>query len=280
MKLCRFDHDRLGVIVGCEIADVSAVLDALPALRWAPPRGDPLLAHLDTLRPRIEQLMPRAPRRSLEDVRLEAPVASPPRVLGVRVNYAQRLEAAGDLAEATQDLAAAPEFFVKSSASLAGAADGIELRFPQRRCDHEVELVVVIGRQADRVSPAEALACVAGYCIGVDVTMRGDEERGLRKSLDSFTVIGPWLVTADEVPEPGTLAIELAVDGEVRQRGNTREMRHGVTQLVAHASRYFPLLPGDLILTGTPAGVGPLAPRDELRCTIERIGTLHTRVRG
>jgi 2-keto-4-pentenoate hydratase/2-oxohepta-3-ene-1,7-dioic acid hydratase in catechol pathway len=272
MKLCRFDQDRLGVVLGDEVADVTEVLQSLPVPGALASRGDPVIAGLESLRPDIARVLDRAPRRPLQGVRLEAPVARPARVIGVRVNYAQ---SAG-----TSEPAATPEFFVKSSASLAGAADGIELRFPDRRCDHEVELVVVIGRRADRVPEASACEHVAGYCIGLDITLRGSEERGLRKSLDSFTLIGPWLVTADEVEDAGSLGIELEVNGETRQHGNTREMRHGIEKLIACASEYFPLLPGDLIMTGTPAGVGPLAAGDELRCSIERIGSMVTRVRG
>jgi 2-keto-4-pentenoate hydratase/2-oxohepta-3-ene-1,7-dioic acid hydratase in catechol pathway len=272
MKLCRFDHDRLGLVLGDEVADVTEALDSLPALRWPATHGAALVAGLGALRPRIEQLSAAAARRPLGGLRLDAPVADPARILGVRTNYPQP----GEVPNAP---AAGPEFFVKSSASLAGPHDGIDLRLPGRRCDHEIELAVVIGSRADRVAAAVAHEFIAGFCVGLDITLRGSEERGLRKSLDSFTLLGPWLTTAEEVPDPGELAIALEVNGEVRQSGSTREMRHGVRELVARASSYFALLPGDVILTGTPTGVGPLAPGDELRCTIERLGTMVTRVR-
>jgi len=221
------------------------------------------VANLPDLRPWIEAALTSAPVLELDNVRLRSPVANPGKVIAVRSNYP-----GADPASATAAVAG-PELFLKSPSSVAGASDGIDLRFPGRQVDHEVELVVVIGR----------LASIAGFCVGIDVTMRGPEDRGLRKSLDGFTVLGPWLVTPDEVGDAGQLGIELAVNGELRQRGNTAQMRHGIAALVAAAASYFVLNPGDVIMTGTPAGVGPLARGDAIRCTIERVGTMHVPVR-
>ena len=253
--------------------DVTPVLERLPAQRWPMPAGDALIAHLTGLRPWIEATRAAAPALELERVSLRSPVANPGKVIAVRGNYSG--EDAGDAAATPAE----PELFLKAASSVAGPGDGLELRLPGRRVDHEVELVAVIGRRVD--GPAQALqhGVVAGYCIGIDVTMRGAEDRGLRKSLDGFAILGPWLTTADELPEPACLQIELSVNGELRQRGNTSQLMHGVPALLAAAASYFALQPGDLLMTGTPPGVRPLERGDVIRCTIDRLGALRVEVR-
>jgi len=269
LKLCRFDADRLGVVEDDCIRDVSPVLDLLPVPRWGAPAGDVLVAHLDLLRPAIDAALVGAPRIALDQVRLLSPVASPGKVVAVRRNY--RVDGEGDSGSA--------ELFLKASSSVAGPADGIALRFPGRRVDHEVELVAVVGRTIDRASPGEACAAVAGYCIGIDVTLRGTEDRGLRKSLDGYTLLGPWLTTADEASGVADAGITLAVNGRLRQQGRTSQMARGVAELLASASEYFALRPGDVVLTGTPAGVGPLAPGDRIECAITGLGSMQVAVR-
>jgi 2-keto-4-pentenoate hydratase/2-oxohepta-3-ene-1,7-dioic acid hydratase in catechol pathway len=252
---------------------VTQVLERLPLHRWPAPAFDAFIAHLADLRPWIEAARAGSPAIELERVSLRAPVANPGKVVAVRGNY--RGGASGETAAASSD----PELFLKATSSVAGPGDGIELRWQGRRVDHEVELVAVIGRRVD--GPAEALqhGVVAGYCVGIDVTMRGSEDRGLRKSLDGFTVLGPWLTTADEVADPGGLAIELAINGEVRQRGDTSQLLNGVPALLAAAASYFTLQPGDILMTGTPPGVGPLERGDVVRCSIDRLGTMRAEVR-
>ncbi len=131
------------------------------------------------------------------------------------------------------------------------------LRVPDRRTDHEVELAFVIGRTASRVPRTEALRYVAGYAIGLDISIRGTEDKSCRKSADTYSVLGPWLVTADEIAEPGALDLELRVNGERRQYSNTRHMTLGVAELVEMASSFYTLHPGDVVFTGTPEGVSP-----------------------
>jgi 2-keto-4-pentenoate hydratase/2-oxohepta-3-ene-1,7-dioic acid hydratase in catechol pathway len=170
--------------------------------------------------------------------------------------------------------------FLKANGSLAGAADGIALRMMERQIDYEVELGVVIGRQAAGVTREEALQYVAGYAVALDITPHGKEERSLRKSCETYTILGPWLVTADEISEPGNLDLTLDVNGERRQQGNTRQMIRDVPGLIELASSFYTLYPGDIFLSGTPAGVGPLKPGDDLVATIEKIGTMSVRVRA
>jgi len=273
LKLCRFDADRLGVVEGACVRDVTQVLERLPAHRWPSPASDALVAHLGELRPLIEAACERAPAIDPARVSLRAPVANPGKLIAVRSNYC------GADDEGAGNLPAAPDLFLKAASSVAGPADGLELRLPGRRVDHEVELVAIVGRPVTRASDAALPGVVAGYCIGIDVTMRGPEDRGLRKSLDGFSVLGPWLTTADEVGDPGRLEVELAVNGQVRQHGSTSKLLHGVPALLAAAAGYVTLQPGDLVMTGTPPGVGPLERGDVVRCCIERLGTMLVEVR-
>ena len=161
-----------------------------------------------------------------------------------------------------------------------GVGEGVNIVMPERRTDHEVELAVVIGREAKNVSAADALNYVAGYSIGLDITIRGPEERSLRKSPDTYSLLGPCLVTADEVPQPGELDLEMRVGDEVRQRSNTRELILGVAELIEFASRFYTLHPGDVIFTGTPEGVGPIRAGEEMCARVEGIGEVRVQVRA
>ena len=126
---------------------------------------------------------------------------------------------------------------------------------------------------------SDALSYVAGYTIGLDITIRGPEERSLRKSLDSYSVLGPWLVTADEFGDPSDHEMTLHVDGELRQHANTRDLIMDVAELIAFASSYYTLMPGDVIFTGTPEGVGPIRPGNRIDAQIRGIGSLTMEVR-
>lgn len=276
MKLCRFDEGRLGLVEGNDVLDVTAALEVLPALRWPLPREDVLIAHLPLVCAAAARLRGHAVRVPLERVRLLSPVANPPRIIGAPINYRDHLE------ESSKDAAIAAGraitsihdwgLFLKSPTSLVGFGEQIVLRNPDRRNDHECELAVVIGRHCSQVARADAMACVAGYSIGLDMTTRGPEFQCWRKSIDTYSVLGPWLVTADEIPDPGVLDLELRVNGEQRQRSNTRDLVLDVPGLIEMASRNYDLWPGDVIMTGTPAGVGPVQPGDEIVASIHGIG--------
>ena len=253
--------------------DVTPVLERLPAQRWPAPMGDALIAHLPGLRPWIEAASVAAPAIDLGRVSLRSPVANPGKVVAVRGNYR------GTGVDDANSPPPGPAFFLKAASSVAGPGDGLELRLPGRRVDHEVEMVAIVGRPVAGAADAARPNVVAGYCIGIDVTMRGPEDRGLRKSLDGFTVLGPWLTTADEIADPDRLDVELSVNGEPRQRGSTSRLLHGVPRLLAAAASYFTLHPGDILMTGTPPGVGPLGRGDVVHCCIDRLGTLRVEVR-
>jgi 2-keto-4-pentenoate hydratase/2-oxohepta-3-ene-1,7-dioic acid hydratase in catechol pathway len=284
MKLCRFAEDRVGLVRGDEVFDVTAALAVLPAHRYPLPRHDPLIAHLADLAGGLAQATERARPIPLADVALLSPIANPGKIVAAPVNYKKHLEEArADAAihhqkqvEEIQKIG----LFLKASSSVVGPSEGIAVRHPDRRTDHEIELAVVIGKRADRVAKERAFDYVAGYCIGFDITVRGPEERSLRKSIDSYTVLGPWFVTADEVSDPAALDLELKVNGETRQRANTRDLIIPIPELIAFASSFYTLMPGDVLLTGTPEGVGPIAPGDVLDASISGIGAMQVRVRA
>ncbi|MHA6692993.1 fumarylacetoacetate hydrolase family protein [Devosia sp. A449] len=282
MQICRFNDNRLGVVRDNRVYDVSAVLDRLPVFRYPLPEHDPLIAALPELRPIIEAMLAGAHSVDLASVRLLPPVASPRKIVAAPVNYRKHIEEArSDAAihhhQTILDIDRAG-LFLKATSSLIGPSDPVMIRHADRRNDHEIELVAVIGKTADRVTPEEALAYVAGYCVGLDMTVRGTEERSMRKSVDTFSVIGPWMVTADEIADPGQLGLELRVNGELRQQASTADLLRDLPSLIALASSFYTLRPGDLLFTGTPEGVGAVKPGDTITAWIESIGTMQVAV--
>jgi 2-keto-4-pentenoate hydratase/2-oxohepta-3-ene-1,7-dioic acid hydratase in catechol pathway len=274
MRLCRFGENRLGVVEGNQLRDVTAALDAIPASRYPFPPGDMLIANLEKVNARARELAKTAAQMPIDSQALLSPVANPSKIIGAPMNYRTGQDETAVAAALSLGL------FLKANGSLAGASEGIALRMMERQIDYEVELGVVIGKQASNVKRDEALKYVAGYAVALDITPHGKEERSLRKSCETYTVLGPWLVTADEIPEPGNLDLQLVVNGERRQQGNTRQMIRDVPGLIEYASSFYTLYPGDIFLSGTPAGVGPLKPGDELVATIEKIGTMKVSVRA
>jgi 2-keto-4-pentenoate hydratase/2-oxohepta-3-ene-1,7-dioic acid hydratase in catechol pathway len=286
MRFCRFDDNRLGVVDGAVVRDVTAALDVLPSQAYPFPAHDLLVEHLDTITERVRVLLRNARTFPIDSVTLLSPVANPGKIVAAPVNYEKhRIEASTDPGLHGNNPGSAfnihtAGLFLKSTSSLVGPGQGVVIRRPDRRTDHEVELVIVIGKQADRVARANAMAHVAGYAIGLDISIRGSEDRSFRKSPDTYSVVGPWLVTPDEIPDPGSLDLQIAVNGEVRQQSNTRHMILSVAELIEMASSMYTLHPGDLIFTGTPEGVSPIYPGDSILATIGRIGTMAVAVRA
>jgi 2-keto-4-pentenoate hydratase/2-oxohepta-3-ene-1,7-dioic acid hydratase in catechol pathway len=282
MRFCRFNDNRLGVVRDELVHDVTAVLDGLPALRWPTPPGDHFFNHFDALRPQMQARADQVPGTSIESVKLLSPVANPGKIVAAPVNYALHLdESRADKAInfGTQVKTIADYgVFLKATSSVIGASQTVMADWPDRRIDHEVELALVIGRKGFRIPESQALSHVAGYMIGLDMTIRGTEDRSFRKSLDTFTVLGPWLVTADELGDPSQLDLEITVNGQPRQKSNTALLIWNVQKLIAYASQAYTLYPGDVIMTGTPEGVAPVVPGDTMRARIERIGQMQVAV--
>ena len=286
MRFCRFNDNRLGLVEGSSVRDVTAALDVLPAARYPYPTHDVFIARLDEVAARAKALAASAPVLALDGVKLLSPVANPGKLVAAPVNYEKHLAEVKSDASLHQNTAShtmtihKAGVFLKATSSLAGPGEGVALRVPDRRTDHEVELAFVIGRTASRVPRTEALRYVAGYAIGLDISIRGTEDKSFRKSADTYSVLGPWLVTADEIADPGALDLELRVNGERRQYANTSEMTLGVAELIEMASSFYTLYPGDVVFTGTPAGVSPIDPGDEIVATIQGIGSMRVAVRA
>jgi 2,4-diketo-3-deoxy-L-fuconate hydrolase len=270
MRLCRFEDNRLGLVEGDRVRDVTVALDVLPAYRYPFPPGDLLIAHLGEVISRAITLstlpMP------MDGLHLLSPVANPSKIIGAPMNYRTGQD------EAAIANAMSIGLFLKANGSLSGPSDGIALRMTERQIDHEVELGVVIGKEGRDIRRGDALTHVAGYAVALDITPHGKEERSLRKSCETYTVLGPWLVTADEIPNPANLKLQLDVNGQRRQEGNTNQMIRDVAGMIEYASSFYTLYPGDIFLSGTPAGVGPMQPGDEIVATIEKVGSMRVRV--
>lgn len=284
MRFCRYDDDRLGLVDGQSVHDVTAALDGLAPLRWPLPHGDHFMRHFDRLRPEMERLAKDAPARPVSEVRLKSPIANPSKIIGAPVNYQLHLDESRADAGINfgSQIKTIDEYglFLKATSSLIGPSEGVVADWSERRTDHEIELAAVIGREGFRIPQDQALSHVAGYAIGFDMTIRGTEDRSYRKSLDTFTVLGPWVVTADEVGDADALDFELKVNGKTRQKSNTSMLIYDIARLIAYASKAYTLYPGDLLLTGTPEGVAPVVPGDTMHAWIDRIGSMEIAVRG
>lgn len=278
MRICRFNEERLGVVRDDLVFDVTEVLTRLPKHTYPYPTYDLLIANLSSLRPHIEELANKKNGVPVDSVALQSPVANPGKLIAAPVNYVKHLEEARadvGLHHNTQIKAIREMgFFLKATSSLIGASGAVQIRFPDRRNDHEIELAVIIGRKANRVSADEALDYVAGYCIGLDMTVRGPEERSLRKSVDTYSVLGPWIVTTDELRSPADVELELTVNGQTRQKANTRDLVLSVAELIEFATCFYTLHPGDVIFTGTPEGVGPVVAGDKIVAKLSGIGSM------
>ncbi len=255
--------------------DVTAALDELPPYHYPLPPGDMLIANLEKVMARARAIATTDAPMPVDGLKLLSPVANPSKIIGAPVNYRKGGEDAAAIAAAMSI-----GLFLKANSSLAGPADGIALRMMERQIDYEVELAVIVGTQGSDIPRSEALKYVAGYAVALDITPHGKEERSLRKSCETYSVVGPWLVTADEIPDPGNLDLQLEVNGELRQKGNTRQMIRDVAALIEYASSFYTLYPGDIFLSGTPAGAGPVRPGDELVASVEKIGTMRVSVRA
>lgn len=232
-------------------------------------------------------------RRSMRDVRVLAPLLAPGKVIAAAANYQEHVKEAG--LRARDEKTATPRLFLKPDTAITGPDAPVVLNPITLQLDWEVEIAVVVGSQARAVSVEEALGHVFGYATSNDISARsldlGAERDGEAwtgffdwlegKWLDGSAPIGPYLVTADEVPDPQALELTLTVNGRVMQRGSSADMVHSVAELVSFSSRLMTLNPGDVILTGTPSGVGAtsstfLQPGDSMVAEVQGLGSLRT----
>lgn len=255
MKIARFSHEG---------ALAFGILDA-DEREWVVLSGDPMYSGYETTGERVK----------LTDATLLAPVLPRSKVIGIGRNYHEHA------AEMGSEAPAEPLMFLKPNTSVIGPDDAIVLPPQSTRVEHEGELVVVIGKIAKDVEVENALESVFGYTVGNDVTardlQRADGQWARAKGFDTFCPLGPVIETEFD---GASATIETKVNGDVRQSGRIADLIHGIPQLVAYASSVWTLLPGDVIMTGTPAGVGPLVAGDRVEVTVSGIGTLSNPVRA
>ncbi len=277
MRLYVFDDHRLGVQARADaIVDITSLVsgDVSPHDRMTA-----LICNWDNLEGAVSRAAGEAHVDHLiSRVTVRAPQPRPGTIVAAAVNYkrhhAEMGGASGVYAGADIKTIETYVGFVKASSSIVGPDAAIELPYPDRRVDHEAEVGVVIGRRANRVARAEALDYVFGYVPLLDITIRGEEDRSIRKSYDTFTPIGPAIVTADEIADPAEISFQLSVNGEQRQKSTTANLIYDIPRLVELYSETMTLHPGDIIATGTPEGVGPLAAGDKVVLSIDGIGEL------
>lgn len=283
MKICRYGEGRYGVVRDGAVYDITEyVQNAVVSTRLD--RGDAAIASLPEIVKLVSEGAFGAAAGPAAGMTFLSPVINPTKIVAAPVNYeAHIMESEADPGITFNHAVARIDkagLFLKASSSLVGAGEGVAVRFPDRRTDHEIELGVVIGKQCSDVSEADALGVVAGYAIALDMSVRGTEDRSFRKSIDSYSVLGPWLVTPDELPEPDSVDFTLKVNGVVKQQSNTRKLIFKTRKLIAWASRWYTLYPGDVLMTGTPEGVGPVGPGDVMDCEMEFIGSMRVNVRA
>ena len=276
MKLLRYRHED-GVKLGALVDDRIVQLDGLGF--------DGMLGIIEGGQPALDRiashLAAAMPGPALADVELLAPLERPSKYLAIGMNYGKHLEEADKLGVARSKHQV---WFNKQTSCIAGPHDAIDPGVTEK-LDYEVELGVVIGKPGKHVSESEARGYVFGYLVANDVSARDWQFHSstftMGKSFDTHGPIGPWIVTADEIPDPHGLALRCYVNGELRQNNVTGAMIANVWQQIAYLSTAFTLYPGDLIATGTPEGVGIgmepprfLQPGDVVRCEIDRIGMI------
>ena len=274
MKLIRFGEagkEKPGVHMEGVNYDVSGFIKDYDEMFFA--NGG--IPHLGWMIAQHENMLPVIPKGT----RLGCPVANPSKILCIGLNYAKHAK------ETNAAIPKEPILFMKSTTAITGPNDPIMIPKNSVKTDWEVELAFVIGKRTSYVSEEEAMDYVAGYCLHNDVSERefqlergGTRDKG--KGCDTFAPLGPWMVTKDEIPDPHNLRLWLKVNDQMMQDGNTDDLIFNIPQLVSYLSQFMTLLPGDIVSTGTPAGVGLgfnppvyLKPGDIVELGIDGLGT-------
>lgn len=270
MKLARFNEGRVGLVLGNEVADLTNVLE-VDTTEWPPMGLLRVIANIETYRPVIEEALKNAPRYSLDDIKLITPIPWPNKVIAFPVNYHDHGQ------EMQADYRATHQgFFLKPNSSLSGAGEPVVLpNVNNREVHHECELGIVIGKGGKDIPAENWKDHIFGYACLLDMVVRGREERVARKAYDTFCPVGPWITTADEVSDPCNLEMKLWVNGELRQHANTRDLVLDIPGMIEMASAVMTLYPGDIIATGTPAGVGQVKAGDTIRIAIDDLGEMN-----
>ncbi|RYY98362.1 MAG: fumarylacetoacetate hydrolase family protein [Alphaproteobacteria bacterium] len=278
MRLCVFEATSgsgVGVIVGDEVADLRKVAPHLS------PNPVDILAAGPAGIEATERAARAAPRLALKDIKLKCPVGRPGKILGIGLNYHDHAKETGREAPTTQ------MWFNKQASCIHGPFDPVLMPAVSEALDYEVELVVLIGKRGRHVPKERAHELVAGYMTGCDYSVR-DWQRATQtmimgKGFDTHGPVGPWITTPDEAGDVSKMSLKCWVNGELRQNGNTGEMIFDVAQQIEHLTKAFALEPGDLLFTGTPAGVGVahtppkfLKVGDTVKVEVERLGAIES----
>jgi 2-keto-4-pentenoate hydratase/2-oxohepta-3-ene-1,7-dioic acid hydratase in catechol pathway len=274
MRFVRYNDGRLGLLT----ADGDGVIDLTDRLDLS--TDDPLVEYIRGGHD-ASRFTDVPPDHDRSAAHVESPVARPGKVIAAPLNYQQHIEEA--LADRDIDVdewfsIKDKGYFLKAPSSVVGPDHGVELPFSDRRVDHEVELAFVIGTPGKDIAAANAWDHVFGYTVLLDISVRGEQDRSNRKSYDTFTVIGPCVTTPNEVGDPQSLDLRLDLNGETRQDANTADMVYTCADVIQYASIGTTLEAGDIITTGTPAGVSELADGDRIEAAIENVGTMEVTV--
>lgn len=261
---------RVGVLVQGDAEKVHDITELLPPAVGSPMRQ---LAAAVARGLEVGALASRAPVVALADIKMLPPVPDPSKVVAAPVNYRNHQS---EMNQASH--IASLGVFLKAPSSVIGGGDVVRLPYIDRRFDQEGEFAAVIGRTARHVSEAEALSHVLGYTCLLDMTMRGGEDRSVRKSFDTFTPTGPTIVSPDEVAPIRDLELRLWVNGTLRQRADVRDLIWGLPKLIAYASSVMTLNPGDIVTTGTPEGVGAVHDGDRIELEVTGLDRLTVHV--
>lgn len=273
MKIARFNDGRVGIVDNDQVIDVTDILGVSPG-EWPPVGMVRVIAEFEQLLPRIQSGLATAPRLALDQVKLLTPVPWPNKVIAYPVNYHDHAAEMKAGYRATHQ-----GFFLKPNSALSGAGEPVVLpNVPTREVHHECELGIIIGQGGRDIPRENWKEHVFGYACLLDMVVRGREERVARKAYDTFCPVGPWIVTADEVPDPEALDMKLWVNGSLRQHANTRDLVLDIPGMIEMASNFMTLYPGDIIATGTPAGVGPVKDGDVIHIKIDHVGEMRVPV--
>lgn len=291
MKICHYNNQQAGVVEGDRVYNIGDALIKAGLAR----QGYTMLEIIDALanNPAALQIARDASQRggsvALGSVKLLAPITNPGSLWAAAANYRAhqaemitRMGSADRVTKSKDELMA--EFFLKTTSSIIGPGDTIILPKISKLVDFECELCAVIGKRARKVSEAQALDYVFGYTICWDISQRDpwgkgmQNTRNIRKGFDTFTALGPWIVTRDEIDEPQNLSIKVLQNGKEAMTAHTSDMICGLRDHIRFLTSCLTLRPGDLITTGTPAGVSKLNDGDRLHGTIEKIGSMELNV--
>lgn len=277
MKLVTFDNGRIGIVSDGRLVDVSDLASVVPGA-WPPVGMVRFIAEFPALRPALADALRTRTSVALEEVRLAAPVQWPNKVIAFPANYHAHIEemkhGAGSGVISTYK-ASGQGFFLKANSNLSGPADGIVLPpLDGREIHHECELGIIVGKRGRGIAREDFRDYVFGFTCLLDMVVRGKEERVMRKSYDTFCPTGPWITIADEIEDFNNISMRLLVNGEERQSAVTRDLIVDIPDMLAMASAVMTLEPGDIIATGTPAGVGPVNEGDVLEIVIDGVGSM------